>query len=560
MSVTPEELTGALVRQLRDGYKLSRAEFSKLCGWDTQTRLSNIEFKDSWKEGNRETIAAVLNQLEINPPSGGRRPREPGQTRAKKRESAEDRIDRLEANLAAHGKLARVIDVPDETTIPDFDPPPDMVTHDESGSEQVVVEDVVIDDPAEEQLKAIENTPPPPPEGWFVYGTHAAFDVPQNKLEFSSDLDNDGTPLWERPLPEDTPPAPPTLIGQIGLTTSEAPRVPDHVRVISPFRTDLKLVSNSEVETMRRCRRKWWFAFYRKLALTGEDMLGPRALGRRVHRALAAYYVPEGETPVDPRDALERAIVEDWTVMSERVTDETLLAELAARFNDACSLERAMVEGYIEWLAETGADQNLQVTASETPLAAVLKTDVYGEQREFQAIGLLDARLIRVLDGVRLLMDHKTVPDLKGPAKTLHMNPQMKHYDLLEFLNTEDGDTRCDGALYNMLRKVKRTARANPPFYGRVEVRHNPYELEAYKRNLLAATRDIMIMEDALNRGVDPQDVAYPSPRDTCSWDCDFFSVCPMFDDGSRAEDMLTSLYQTVDPLARYERLETPSG
>jgi hypothetical protein len=68
-----------------------------------------------------------------------------------------------------------------------------------------------------------------------------------------------------------------------------------------------------------------------------------------------------------------------------------------------------------------------------------------------------------------------------------------------------------------------------------------------------------MIMEDALNAGADPQDVAYPSPRDTCSWDCDYFAVCPMFDDGSRAEDMLTGLYHEVDPLARYEHLETPS-
>jgi hypothetical protein len=549
MTVTPEKLTGALVRQLREHYKLGRGEFAKLCGWPTQTRVSNIEFKDSWKEGNRETVAAVLNQLEVNPPSGGRRARQVGQPKITKRESAEERVDRLEANLHKSGKLIREVNVPDETVIPDFDDEEGFRFHEG---------EIQLDDKIhlETQGKLAVN----PPEGWFVFGTHAAFDVPVGMLEFSTEKDEDGDPLWERPAPlkEQQPNIPPPLIGGVGLPIVEAPRIPDHVRDISPFRTDVKLVSNSEIETMRRCKRKWWFAWYRKLGMQ-DDVMGARAIGRRVHRALAGYYVPEGETPVDPRDGLERAIVEDWTLVSQRMTDENVLAELAGRFQDACSLERAMVEGYMEWLAETGADQNLRVVASETPLAATLETVVDGEKREFQAIGLFDARVTRSLDGVRMLIDHKTVPDLTGPTKTLHMNVQIKHYHMLEWLNTAEGEARCDGALYNMLRKVKRTARANPPFYGRVEVRHNPYELEAYKRNLLAATRDIMIMEDALNAGADPQDVAYPSPRDTCSWDCDYFAVCPMFDDGSRAEDMLTGLYHEVDPLARYDHLETPS-
>lgn len=35
-----------------------------------------------------------------------------------------------------------------------------------------------------------------PPEGWYTFGTHV--DVTSGKLDFSSELDEDGFPLWER--------------------------------------------------------------------------------------------------------------------------------------------------------------------------------------------------------------------------------------------------------------------------------------------------------------------------------------------------------------------------
>lgn len=40
-----------------------------------------------------------------------------------------------------------------------------------------------------------------PPEGWFTFGHHA--DQPAVVLEFSSEVDEDGLPLWERPKVED---------------------------------------------------------------------------------------------------------------------------------------------------------------------------------------------------------------------------------------------------------------------------------------------------------------------------------------------------------------------
>jgi hypothetical protein len=279
-----------------------------------------------------------------------------------------------------------------------------------------------------------------------------------------------------------------------------------------------------------------------------------------VHRALAAYYVPEGTEPVDPRDALERAIVEDWTAMAEQARrraipgdEEQALTDMAAKFNDAVSLERAMIEGYVEWIAEGGQDSNLKITAPETAITAQLVTDVDGDKVPFTAVALLDVRAHRVTDGVRVFVDHKTVGNFTEPRKILHMDPQMLHYHLLEWLNSAAGDERCDAALYNMLRKVKRTAQAKPPFYERIEVHHNEIELRAYHQRLIGATADMIRTERRLAAGLDHHVVAYPTPDRTCSWSCDFFPICPMFDDGSRVEDAINSLYEVGDPMARYD-------
>ena len=322
-------------------------------------------------------------------------------------------------------------------------------------------------------------------------------------------------------------------------------------------------VSNSELQTFKRCRRKWWLGWYRRLMLQTEDFTSVRATGTRVHRALSYWYVPDGEKRVDPRDALERVIVDDWTKVArlaqERHTSDDQLGELAVEFAQATNLERAMVEGYVQWLEETGADADLRITASETPLVVDQVVDMGGdyhhEQREIQFIGLLDVRATRVTDKVNLFIDHKTVGDLTAPVVTLPQNEQMLHYHLMEFLSLEDSDVRCDGALYNMLRRVKRSARAKPPFYDRIEVRHNKFELESYRRRALAATREILVAIDRLERGEEHFDVVYPTPTPECRWSCDFFAVCNLFDDGSRGvNDMVNALYRTTNPLERYRK------
>jgi len=470
----PEDLTGSLVLELRTRHKLSRVQFSELAGFagKSTARLSNIERNDSWKFGDREAVARVLNDL-----TGGR-------------------FDpRYHGSGAADG----------ESSTPSRPVGDVVLVHDED------------DDPLD-LLADVTSPPAPSPARVAPVATPVVEPVAR---QLSVELPADG----------------------------------------------VYAMSNGENQTWKRCRRKWWLGWYNGLRLRNEELVGVRSTGNRVHKALAAWYVPEGQSRVDPRDALERTIVDDWTaihaVALERDLSNEQQNQLAREFAESTNLERAMVEGYVQWLEETGVDAELRVVASETPVVADVEVPrVHGPYRVLtdvpvRLIGLLDTRVYRVTDQRRLFLDHKTVGDLSAPAPTLPQNEQMLHYDLLEFLASDEGEQRCDGALYNMLRRVKRSTRAKPPFYGRIEVHHNVAELESYKRRLLASTADVLAAIERLQNGESHLDVVYPTPKSDCRWDCDFFSICNMFDDGSPGlGDMIERFYRRADPRDRYERAD----
>lgn len=316
-------------------------------------------------------------------------------------------------------------------------------------------------------------------------------------------------------------------------------------------------ISNSELQTYKRCRRKWWLKYHRQLKQRAVNPASALATGTRVHRALAGFYVPDGEARQDPRDVLERVIVEDWTAYTRGCQAASQLPDelTTKKFTADTQVERAMVEGYLEWLEETGSDFGLLVVAPETYLEVPLELPD-PELPPVKLIGKLDVRVVREMDGARLFVDHKTVGSLQEPQPTLLMDEQMLMYHLMLWLSDLEGE-RCDGALYNMLRKVKRTRAARPPFFERVEVRHNRHELEAFRRRLIGTISDLLWTTEQLLAGEDPLVAAYPTPTKQCAWDCEFRAVCPLLDDGSRAEDMINSMYVTQNPLAYYESEET---
>lgn len=292
---------------------------------------------------------------------------------------------------------------------------------------------------------------------------------------------------------------------------------------------DILKISNSEIQAFKDCRRKWYLNYYRELAPKKKEQTGIRNLGIRVHTALYEYYV----NGTHPRLTLARLADEDMEQLTE-------LDDLK-KFNSEIELAKIMVDGYLDWLAETGVDSELELISGETYM-----------EREFTEnavlMGKIDARFRHIPTGTRWILDHKTVDYFEDHTFNLTSNEQMMHYLTLEEAEGEP----CAGALYNMLRKVKRSARATPPFYMRREIRYNKHQLRNFQERLRGVINDIYIVRKMLDNGVPMMQAVYPRPSKDCSWKCDFRAVCPLFDDGSRAEDMLAAYYEKTDPHAHY--------
>lgn len=295
-------------------------------------------------------------------------------------------------------------------------------------------------------------------------------------------------------------------------------------------------LSNSEVQTYKDCRRKWYLSYYRRLKPKNKDMTGALALGTRIHSALDMHYsqgVPLLESHAHFVD------VDKATLESQFRDTSDLMAE--------AELGRIMLEGYAQWVEEEGIDSELEMISTEEIISAPLFDG------EVELMGKLDMRVRRKADGVRFFRDFKTVGgSFTEFGRTAHMNEQILTYMLLEATQNAE-DERCEGGIFTLLKKVKRSASARPPFYDQIIVRHNIFALRAFWSRVHGTIADMMRTKKALDDGHDHHGVAYPRPSRDCNWKCNFYSVCALLDDGSAAEQAITELYEIGDPYGYYE-------
>ena len=314
-----------------------------------------------------------------------------------------------------------------------------------------------------------------------------------------------------------------------------------------PLKDNTLRLSNSEMKTWRRCKRKWYLNVYRGLRPREYDFGRPTGLGTRVHDCLSLLY--------DPR-------IEDFNplkyIRQQQLSDIAKHPSYEDAITQDADMAYIMIEGYLQWLEETGNDAELNLIAPEAVMEAPLLVTEDGIN--INLLSKIDARVERDHDGVRFSLEHKTVQSLTTPLPLLQIDTQLLTEHLVEYLalsnelsDEEAQERRAGGVLYNMFRKVKRTANAKPPFYGREEVRHNMDELRNHWRHVVAQAREIIAAHQQLDAGEDHQSVCYPNPHKDCSWDCEFFRICAMMDDGISDTTMaVQDLYREGDHLERY--------
>ena len=290
--------------------------------------------------------------------------------------------------------------------------------------------------------------------------------------------------------------------------------------------------SNSELTTFRDCRRKWYLEYYRGLK-SPEKSSGALAIGTNVHAALASYYSPKGSK------GLALGVL---STIYEEARQDADLVSLPSIEKDA-KLARIMVEGYFDWVEETGADANLEIVEAEAEIEHQITVD--GE--DVLLMGKRDVIGVNTDTGIAALIDHKTCSTFNDPA--LDLNEQSRMYLLLQRLN---GSTVVQNCIWNLLRKVQRTARAEPPFYKREDIYVSEQELRYFFERVCGIIRDLIRVRRSLDAGESHRSVCYPRPSRDCSWKCPYRVACPMIDADPHFEEFLQISYKETDPYARY--------
>jgi RecB family exonuclease len=228
--------------------------------------------------------------------------------------------------------------------------------------------------------------------------------------------------------------------------------------------------SNSEIQTWKDCRRRWWLTYYLQLGLRPdlENPTGVRNLGSRIHAALQAFY----EHSADPIAAIDEIYSDDLTVLTFRGRDDQALA-----LQQEQDLAHAMLEGYLEWIVTDAVDAGYVTIASEQII------EVPSGYPGVNLRGVVDQQRQRLIDGAVEFVDFKTTASIDQLRSTLDIDEQHLHYALILQLHLEllrqqgaqpDSRWRIDGATFRVLRRVKRTTAAQPPFYAELPVRNNP--------------------------------------------------------------------------------------
>lgn len=317
-------------------------------------------------------------------------------------------------------------------------------------------------------------------------------------------------------------------------------------------------VSNSEIQTWLDCRRKWFLVFYLEKGPKREALTGPLRLGTMVHECLERRYA-NGEDLIEVYEELYTHSV--YLLLTQEAERGFIDYELRKKMQQDRELAHAMLEGYAAWVEETGNDEGYTLAGAEIVVEVAFEA-VPGTRIR----GKLDQRIYREIDSARLFRDFKTAANLKDGPQMLPIDEQMKFYMMLERLDAlaKSGDLPPEptmGGLYLMLRKVKRTARAQPPFYAQVEVHHNELEMESMYLRTQKRLEEMVAARQALDAGGDHRYEVYPHPTRDCSWKCEYLPVCPMMDDSTEQtwKALLDAHYVDTDPYERYAEDENKS-
>lgn len=196
-----------------------------------------------------------------------------------------------------------------------------------------------------------------------------------------------------------------------------------------------------------------------------------------------------------------------------------------------------MFSTYVVEVEEEGLDVGQETRAGEQRL------DI--EIGGLTLSGQIDALVYdEILDGI-IVRDHKTVGQFFNTAQR---DFQLMCYAVIARKHGWD----VKAIEHNQVKRNKRTGRASPPFIRRVQWGVTERALENFERQLEQIIRDYywdMKVAKETKTGVE-HPVIWAKGTNECAWQCPFFEICGMIDDGEDYATVLeTEFHRREEPV-----------
>jgi PD-(D/E)XK nuclease superfamily len=257
----------------------------------------------------------------------------------------------------------------------------------------------------------------------------------------------------------------------------------------------------SDIDNFLTCRRLWTWNYVHDFH-PPETKHGPRNLGTRVHKTLEHLYSGKEADPVAYFNALSAKDIA-WQEESGSAP-----WEIDALYKETV-IGRRLIEKYVEWREESGADDGLEVVSTEEVIEApILGGDVLLK-------GKIDVKFRNVHSGFLLLNDFKTVGRLDSGTRA-GLEHSYQHHVYMSIESLAHPDEPMPRATNTLLVKGRYPEIHRFPIPGTAIATPNRL------RKIEAICIEMM-------RSID-EEIDYPSPGKHCAW-CDYRKPCLIADD-----------------------------
>ena len=272
---------------------------------------------------------------------------------------------------------------------------------------------------------------------------------------------------------------------------------------VNPF-----FVSASRLKDWMRCRLRYHWRH--NLKLEPNEKSEALAVGWLVHKIIETWYAK-------PQDKRTIGMMER---VSKRLTKRTTAEELSV---ENLELIRAMTIGYAEWAGPL--DAKLKIGSAEPELWFDLPLNDEGTIR---VRGKIDLVFFTHKKRIVNFHEHKTRKQIRFDLVELNTQLSVYHWALrIKYPDVKD----CRGH-FNILRKQMPTDRVRTPLFHREPVDRTLEQIEQWRQDA------IRCVEDMVRGGI------YPSPMESCGWDCDYKSPCMLRGNPEDVREVLARDYK----------------